>query len=107
MKGLHKMPVEIGKIPGVLINKKEHEKFCCNHNVCTCGNSQFNNAITTQSTVQIGINREKLASCLYSFIGELAGKVDFKSCPIDVRKTYLKQADGIIAKEHELFEVKT
>ena len=25
---------------------KEHEKFCHHHNVCTCGNSQYNQAIS-------------------------------------------------------------
>lgn len=95
------MPVKLRDIPSVMI--EQNYKICSCESVCSHGsmNKQYQRghkeALSLQSEVCIGLNRELLIFQLMEF----ALSNDLSSEP------FAKLADFLIAQEHTLLEKKT
>lgn len=90
------MGVKIKDIKGALVEKKKltHE-FACQE-------SGYNEAITQQGEVAIGLNREKLAKRI--FLSDKKGSDDIVLYD-NYKNHYLGLADAIIANQKDLCEV--
>lgn len=87
------MPVQLKNIPGALVQEKRGIGDSGDHPFEFGQTIGFNQAITQQGQVKIGINRENLAN----IIGILFGGIFYQDRYV--------MSDAIIAKQKDLFEV--
>lgn len=93
------MNVKIKDIPRALVEKLDITDICCcdEDGGCGCRIDDYNEAITLQGEVQIGINREMLIHCI---------KVDFESTEFNAKTIPESIADAILSDLKGLLEVK-
>lgn len=93
------MPIEARDIKGFLIECKEISK----HEICTPNYELgFNEAIAQQGSVKLTLSRDKLAEFIYD---SEFWATQWSEQSKEVRARFYMQADAIISRESELFEV--